>query len=247
MQQSEKAAAKAKAQCRRGFHLKTKARVIQSQFVDAVAQIFKLRCIHRKQATENHRLRRFKARQSHYRLLIMTDCIAHACITHLFDGSSQKANFAGVQFVDHFHLRTENSNTVNMMGCVIGHKLNPFTLFQLPIDDPHQDDHAQIRIIPAVHQHRFQRCIDVALRRGQTVHDGLKGFNNPLTGFSRNPNSLTRINPDHIFNLLCHPVAIGRRQVNLIQDRHNLMIRIQSMVNIRQSLSFHTLRAVYNQ
>ncbi len=34
---------------------------------------------------------------------------------------------------------------------------------------------------------RFQRCIRVTLRRGQTVHDGLKGFNNPLTGFSSGP------------------------------------------------------------
>ena len=171
----------------------------------------------------------------------MANGVADAGITHLFDRSGQKPDLARPQFINHFHLWPENTNAVHMVGAAVGHELNPFTLLQLSIDDPHQHDHPQIGIIPAIHQHCLQGCIDITLRCRKLVHNGFKRFNNPLARLSRDLYRLCRIYANHIFNLLRHAHTIGRWQINFIENWDNLMICIKRMVHIRERLRLNPL------
>ena len=156
VQQAQEATAETKAQRRRGFHLKAKGRIIQRQLVDRITQVFKFGTINREQAAEHHWLRRFKARQHLFgALLLMGDGIAHTGVAHLFDRGGQETNLARPQLLDHFHLGTEDADAVHMVGRAIGEHLDPLALFQHPVHDPHQNDHAEIGVIPAVHQHRL--------------------------------------------------------------------------------------------
>ena len=56
MEQAQEAAAKAKAQRRAAFGFKAERRVVEAQFADAFAQLFKVRGIGGEQAAEHHRL-----------------------------------------------------------------------------------------------------------------------------------------------------------------------------------------------
>ena len=53
--------------------------------------------------------------------------------------------------------------------------------------------------------------------------------------------------PTISFNLLRNPFGLRSGKVNLVQYRHNLMVRVDGKPGVRESLRFHPLTGVYNQ
>ena len=70
-----------------------------------------------------------------------------------------KADFAGPQFVHLHHFRRDHANPLDRIFHVRAHHADGHALFQNAVDDPHQNDHAEIGIIPAIDQQGFQRCV----------------------------------------------------------------------------------------
>ena len=72
-----------------------------------------------------------------------------------------------------------------VLGAVLHHH-DGVALLEHPVHDPHQNNHAKITVIPAVHEHRLERRRAVALGRRQKIDDGLKRFLDANTGLCRN-------------------------------------------------------------
>ncbi|CDC62825.1 putative uncharacterized protein [Clostridium sp. CAG:448] len=62
-----------------------------------------------------------------------------------------------------------------------------------------------------------------------------------------NSRTAFRGDPDNFFDLLHATVDIGARQVNLIDDRHNLQVRIHRKIGIGKRLCLNPLCRVHNQ
>ena len=127
------------------------------------------------------------------------------------------------------------------------HHRDPVALLQHPVHDPHQHDHAQIGVIPAVHQHGGQRGIAVPFGRGQALDDGLQRLMDADAGLGADPDRVRGVDADHILDLRGHAVTIGRGQVDLVQHRHDLMIRVQRVIDIGQRLRLDPLGTVHHQ
>ena len=56
-----------------------------------------------------------------------------------------------------------------------------------------------------------------------------------------------RIEPDHVFDLLPHPLGLGGGQIDLVQDRHDLVIVVERLVDIGQRLRLDPLAGVDHQ
>src|SRR3546814_9728561 len=62
------------------------------------------------------------------------------------------------------NLRPETADAVNQMLGATCHELDLQPLFENAVHYTDQNDHAQIRIVPAIHEHSLQRRCAIALR-----------------------------------------------------------------------------------
>jgi hypothetical protein len=110
-----------------------------------------------------------------------------------------------------------------VIGRARAHHLDLLALLQHAVDDAHQHDDAEIGVVPAVDQHGLQRRVAVALPAGQ--RSTMASSTSPRRGRSWPRSSRRRTHrADHVLDLLLDPVGLGGRQVDLVEDRDDLVI-----------------------
>ena len=114
-------------------------------------------------------------------------------------------------------------------------------------DHPDQSDHTQIGIIPAVDQQGLQGGRGIAPGRRQTFDQGLQHGGHALAGLGRDRQRLAGVDADHLLDLLLDPLGLGRRQVDLVQDGHDLVIVVDGQIDVGQGLRLHPLAGVDQQ
>ena len=55
------------------------------------------------------------------------------------------------------------------------------------------------------------------------------------------------VEPDHILDLLLDPVGLGRRQVDLVQHRHDLVPGLDRLIDIGEGLRLDPLARIDDQ
>ena len=115
---------------------------------------------------------------------------------------------------------------------------------QHAVEDAHQHDDAEIGVVPAIDQERLERRFGVAFRRGEAVHDRLEHLFHALAGLGGDLQRIMRIESDHILDLLAYAIGLRRRQVDLVQDRHHLVIVVERLIDIGECLRLDALRRV---
>ena len=82
----------------------------------------------------------------------------------------------------------------------------------------------------------------VALGRGQAVDDGLQHLVDALAGLGRGQHRVRGVQADDVLDLLADPLGLGGRQVDLVQDRHDLVVVVDGLVHVGERLGFHALK-----
>ena len=124
------------------------------------------------------------------------------------------------------------------------HLLRPL---QPPVLNSHQDHHAEILVIPTVHHERLQRRIPIPPRRRQPGDQRLQHALDVHPGLGADHHRVGRIQTDHVLDLLLHPVRLGSRQVDLVEHRHDLVLRLDGLIDVGQRLRLHPLGRVHHQ
>ena len=55
------------------------------------------------------------------------------------------------------------------------------------------------------------------------------------------------VEADHVLDLLLDPVGLGRRQVDLVEDRHDLVVGVDRLVDVGERLRLDALAGVDHQ
>ena len=248
VQQPEKAAAEAKAERRRGLRLVNKAGVVEAQLGEALAQFFVIGRVGREETAEDDRLHRLKTRQGlARRAAVFGDRVADPAIGDGLDAGGDKADLAGAELRRGDSLGREDADALDLMcgaGC---HQPDLLASSELAVLDPHEDDDAEIGIVPAVDEQGLQGRGRVALRRRQALDQCLQHILDPEPGFGRDQEGVRGIEPDDILDLLLDPVGLGGRQIDLVQDRHDLVPRRDGLVDIGESLRLDALARIDDQ
>ena len=248
MQQPEEAAAEAEAERGCGFHLEGEARVVEPQLAHRGAQILELRGIDRKQAAEHHRNGGLEAGQHlGHRLAVVRDGVADAGVGHLLDRGRDEADLAGAELVRRHQLRREHADAVDVIGRVGAHHADALALLQHAVDDAHQHDDAEIGVVPAIDQQRLQRRRAVALGRRQARDDRLQHLRHVQAGLGRNHDRVRGVDADHVLDLLLDLVGLGRRQVDLVEHRHDLVAGVDRVIDVGQRLRLDALARIDHQ
>ena len=82
---------------------------------------------------------------------------------------------------------------------------------------------------------------------GRRVHDRLQHFRHVQSGLGRDQDGVGGVEPDHVLDLLLDLVGLGRRQVDLVEHRHDLVIVVDRLIDIGERLRLDALGGVDHQ
>jgi hypothetical protein len=220
----------------------------EAQFAHRRAQGLEVVGVGREETAEHHGNRRLEARQHlGHRLPVVGDGVADAGVGDFLDRGGDEADLAGAKLVDLRHLRCEEADAFDVIGRARAHHADPAALLHDAVDDADQHNHAEIDVIPAVDQQRLQGRIAIALRRRQARDDRLQHVGNAKAGLGRDHHRVGGVDADDVLDLLLDLLRLRGRKVDLVQDRNDLMTRVERVVDVGKRLRFDALAGVHHQ
>ena len=144
-----------------------------------------------------------------------------------------------------FGVKTPTRSTV--VARAGAHHADRLALLQHAVDDAHQHDDAEIGVVPAVDEQRLQRRVRVALRRRQAVHDRLQHLVDAEAGLGGDHHGVGGVEADHVLDLLLDALRLGGGQVDLVEDRHDLVVVVDRLVDVGERLRLDALAGVDDQ
>ena len=105
-------------------------------------------------------------------------------------------------------------------------------------------DRALVRVKVRVEDQSAKRRIVLALRRRDSLDDGIQDLLDAYARLRRSQYCLGRVETDRLLDLLFDALGIGARQVDLVDDRDDFEIVLQRHVYVRERLRFDTLRRI---
>ncbi len=145
------------------------------------------------------------------------------------------------------HLGREHAEPVDLVARVGAHHADALALLEGAIDHAQQHHHPEVSVVPTVNEQRFQGSAAVALGRRQPRDDRLQHIVDVEARLGRDQDRVRRIEADHVLDLLLDLVGLGSRQVDLVEDRHDLMIVVEGLVDVGEGLRLDPLAGVDDQ
>ncbi len=79
------------------------------------------------------------------------------------------------------------------------------------------------------------------------MHQCLEHALDVQPGLGADLHGIRRIQPDHVLDLLLHPLGFGGGQVDLVQHRDDLVVGLDRLVDVGQGLRLHALAGVHHE
>ena len=248
VQQTQKTAAEAEAEGDRAFRLEKKRRIVEPEFLKRIAEQRVLVRVHRIEAAEDHRLEVFKAGQrGSGGVGVVGNGIADLGIAHVLNGGGKKAHFAGGKLAHLHRFGRHKAHRLDLVDRAVGHEPDALALAHGALHHANQHDDTTIRVEPRVEDERLQRGVGIAGGWRQPVNNGFEHLIHALAGLGAHRDGIRGVQADGLLNGFLGAQDVGRRQVDLIDDRNNFKAVIDSQVGVGQRLRLHTLGCVHNQ
>ena len=248
VEQAEKAAAEAETQSGRALGIVMEARIVEPELGEALAQPLVVVRIDRKKPTEDHRHAGPKARQRRRRRSSdRGDRVAHVAVAHVLDGGGDEADLARSEAVDQRLLGREHADPLDLVLGAGGHHADLRARREPAVHDAHQNHHAEIGVVPAIHQQRRERRVLIALGRGQAGDERIQHGLDAQPGLGGDLHRARRVDADDVLDLLLHPLRLGRGEVHLVEQRDDLVVVVHRLIGVGESLGLHALGGVDDQ
>jgi len=209
------------------------------------AQRLEVGGVDREQAAEHHRHRRPEAGQRRgHRLAVVRDGVADPRVGHLFDRRGEEADLARAERVGLLHFRGEHADAVDLVGGVGAHHADAVALGEHAVDEAHQNDDAEVGIVPAVDQQGLERRRAIALGRRQARDDRFQHGGHVEAGLGGNLDGVRGVEADHVLDLLFDLGGLGGRQIDLVEHRHDLVAVVDCLVDVGERLRLNALARV---
>ncbi len=169
-------------------------------------------------------------------------------VADLLDGGVEVADLAGAEALDGGHGGAVDADVVDVVGAAGLHHADAVALLQGAVDDAHDTDDAEVLVVLGVDQHRLEGRIGVAAGgRGEAGDDGLQHVWDADAGLGGDFHRLGGVDADHVLDLGTDAIGFGGGQVDLVEDRHDLVVGIDGLVDVGQRLRLHALGGVDDQ
>ena len=248
MEHAQKAASKPESQGGGCLGLEMQRRIIQTQFLQGIAQVLVIVAADRIKTREHPRLDLFESGQACGAGAIgQGHRVPHRGAIDFLDAGNQETHLAGLQTRSIKGLGRKNTHAGTGVAAARRHHHDLVSGRDAAVDHADQRHHADEVVEPRVDDQRLQRRIGIALRRRNPRQQGFQQILHPDAGLGAHLQGIMGIDPDDIFDFLCHAIRIGLRQVDLVEHRDHFQPLIQCGVAIRDTLRFDALRGIHHQ
>ena len=175
------------------------------------------------------------------------DRVADRGAVDFLDAGDDETDFAGVQRIGHQRLGREAPELVHLVRAARGPDADLLPGLERAVHDPHQRHDADVAVVPGVDDQRLQRAVGVALRRRDAADELLEQFGHVLAGLGADADGVLGLDADDLLDLLDDLRRVGRRQVDLVQDRDDFEPLLERRVAIGDALRLDALRGVHDQ
>ena len=133
------------------------------------------------------------------------------------------------------------------MGGPRRHHDDPLARVEVAVDDPDVGDDAAVGVVDRVEDHRAGRGVRVAGRAGDLPDDLVEEDLDALPRLAGDAQAVLGLQADQAGQLLGVLLRLGRRQVDLVEDRDDREVVLHGEVEVRQGLRLDALRGVDEQ
>ncbi len=243
MQQAEEAAAETEAERGRTLRLVHERGVVEAKLGEALAQPLEIRRVDGEQAAEHDRQRRLEPGQRRRgRPALVGDRVADLDVGDRLDARGDEPDLARPELTDIPGFGREDADAVDLVGRGGGHHADLLAPDELAVLDAHENDDAEIGVVPGIDEQCLERRADVALRRRQPLHQRLEHLVDVEAGLRRHLDRMRGVDADHVLDLLLHALGIGGGQIDLVEHRHDLVPVVDRLVDVGEGLRLDALR-----
>ena len=153
----------------------------------------------------------------------------------------------GPSSLDIDQLGREDADAVELVGGAGGHHADALALLDGAIDDADEDDDAEIGVVPAVDQQRLERRLMSPLGAGRrwTMASSTVSMPRPVLAEISSASEASRPITSSICCLTRGDVGGG--QVDLVEDRHDLVVGVERVVDVGEGLRLDALGGIDDQ
>ena len=246
MEQAEEAAAEAEAERDRAFRLVGERRVVEVELLEGVAQERVVLAAHRVEPGEHQRLRlpvagqRLRGRARGHR-----DRVADLGIADDLEPGGDVADLAGLEALDRHELRPEDAELEELRLRAVGHEPDRLVVVERALRRggrrrrrPCRGRSASRRSGPGA------GLAGSPLGGGTRCDDRLEDLGHAGAVLGRGEDDLLARDREDVLELLDHELGLGRRQVDLVDDRDDRQILLEREVDVGDRLRLDALGGV---
>ena len=172
------------------------------------------------------------------------DGVADLGVADVLEARRHVADLAGDQLLDRDELRPEDAE-LERLGLRAGrHQPDRVVLAERALGQPDVDDDTLVRVVVAVEDEALERLRRVALRGRDPRDDRLEDLGDAGPVLGRGEDHLLARDREDVLELVDDRVGVGRRQVDLVEDRDEGQALAHREVDVGQGLGLDALGRV---
>ncbi len=245
VQEAEEAAAEAEAERLRRLRLVEERGVVELELLERVAELGVLVAVGREEAREDHRLHVLvPGERLGGRVAPRRQRVADAERRDVLQARDEIPDLARGEGRRRHHDGGQEAELLGLELRAGGHRAQPLSLRERPVDDAHERDDAAVLVVRGVEDERAGRRVGVARRRRHSLDDRIERVGDAFSGLRGDTQHALRRFAHELRDLRSHLVGPRLRQVDLVDGRDDLEVVLDGEVRVRERLRLAALRGV---
>ncbi len=245
VQQTEEAAAESEPERAGRLGRVGDRRVVQLELLERLAEVLEVVAVDREQPGEHHRFRLAIPVERHGGTVGRRgDRLPRLRVADVLDAGDQVPDLTRAEFGDGCGHRHAGPDLDRFVVRARLHELQLRTRQETAVHDPHARHDTAVLVELGVEDQALQRGVRVTHRRRDPLDDRIEQVGHPFAGLGRHADDLLGRNAEHGLDLARVPVGIGRREIDLVQRRHDLEIVLQRQIAVGERLGLDALGGV---
>ena len=184
MQKAKEAATETKTERARAFWFVCNRSVVEFEFFQTVAQVFKVIAVDGVQTTKHHWLRVVITRQWFFsRFTRTSNCFTASCFTNVFNAGNEIAHFTGAKFGNRSRNWAAHTNFNCFVNGTCVHEQQFAFGVERALHDANAAHYSAVLVVLTIEDECLEWQRWVARWRRNALHDGIEQIGNAFTCF----------------------------------------------------------------
>ena len=174
--------------------------------------------------------------------------VADLDLARVLHRAHEVADLSGGETLDRLLAGRKDAHFVDRGRDVRAHERDALAGLHAAVHHAHVGDHAAELVEHAVEHERAQGRVRAArLRRRDALHDRLEHLGAARARLRAHEERVIHGDREDVLDLAAHLLHVGAGEVHLVEDGHDLEVRVHREVGVRDGLGLHALRGVHHE